>query len=135
MQILNLSPSQPDLIGAYIGNHVIVLCDTTAAAFTVTLPDAFCSQDVMFEIVNTGNNTLTVQTIKSQSFYVNYNDIFTLTIDPTCVLRITSVKTDGKYVVLQYTGVLGNYPEGNYTRFSANGSIGMFGEASIPLIL
>lgn len=131
MQILNLSPAQPDIIGAYIGNHAIVLCDTTTAPFTVTLPDAFCSQDVMFEIVNTGSNTLTIQTIKSQRFYVNYNETFSLTLNPTGVLRTTSMKIDGRYIVLYLSGIMGNYPAGNYTGFGADGTMKMYGAATV----
>jgi len=46
-------------------------------------------------------------------------------------LRTTSMKIDGRYIVLYLSGIIGNYPAGNYTAFSADGTMKMYGAATV----
>lgn len=67
MQILNLTPYENTLIGKYIKTDtVIVLCDTTAGAFTVQLPDLTMAIDTRFLFKNVGVNDLTLKTVTGQ---------------------------------------------------------------------
>jgi hypothetical protein len=67
MQTITLTPYDSSLIGKYIHTDtVIVLCDTTAGAFSFTLPDFSLTADIRFVIKNVGVNDVTVNTVTGQ---------------------------------------------------------------------
>jgi hypothetical protein len=59
-QIITLSPQQPTLPGTLSSDSVIVLCDTSTGAFSVTMPDGFATECKVVIIKNTGLNNLTI---------------------------------------------------------------------------
>jgi hypothetical protein len=67
MQIIKLTPYENTLLGGYIpGSEVIVLLDTSAAGFTVVLPDAHSSQGTKFTMVTIGVNDAIIEPMASQ---------------------------------------------------------------------
>lgn len=67
MQTIKLTPYENTLIGRYVpGSEVVVLLDTSAAGFTLTLPDALSSQGTKFTILTIGANNATIKPIAGQ---------------------------------------------------------------------
>lgn len=67
---ITLTPSDNSLAGKYrTGEMVLVLCDATNEAFTVTLPDAFSVADVQFFFIKTDStsNAVTLATKNAQT--------------------------------------------------------------------
>lgn len=70
LRVVKLDAISSSLRGNWsAGDRVLVLCDATLAAFSVTLPDAKSSDDVTFKIIKTDttSNAITVNTVESQT--------------------------------------------------------------------
>lgn len=81
--------------GATLTNaHCVVLCDTTSAGFTVTLPTAVPPSATVkngpYRIKNTGTNVLTLATTSSQTI----DGSLTVTLIPNQALDIVSNGTN-----------------------------------------
>jgi Tfp pilus assembly protein PilE len=67
--ILNISPSQNELQGAFPENgEVLVMCDAADASFAILMPDAQSTETVTFRFVkkDASANTITLQAKPNQ---------------------------------------------------------------------
>ena len=68
--VIELDPTEPTIDGKYShADRVLIKCDATNGAFTVTLPDATSVEGTVFKIIKTDStaNVVTVDTVDNQT--------------------------------------------------------------------
>jgi len=77
MQVVKLTPSDPTLVGKYdqVHDNIVVVCDSTVAAFSVRLPDLTMQQNRTFTFYNIytsgSGNDVTIQPVTGQIIMMN----------------------------------------------------------------
>jgi len=69
-QVVQLTAAQPNLVRRYSPSGIVLVeCDGSDGAFTVTMPDAKSARDVLFFVVKTdsGSNVIMVVFVDTQT--------------------------------------------------------------------
>lgn len=123
MQTVKLTPYDKTLVGKYTGKEdVTVICDSSAAAFSVVLPDASVATCVRFSILNIGDKVVTLEPPTGQYL----NDVWFITLKQWDCVSVIPV--DKKwYIIDKKTNRFGS--EANYTEFENTGFMKLVGDA------
>lgn len=70
-QIINILPTDSNLLGLFLEDSIMALCDTAVGAFSTTMPDGFLSKCHTVKFFNIGSNDFTINFQARSLLYFN----------------------------------------------------------------
>lgn len=134
MQVIKLSPSQPNITGLVSSDVALVLCDSDIDDFSISVPIGKSSIVRELRITNTGENNVFLVFDNNSPLFTSSGSVTTYTLIPDECIIICNDKLTGLWYhsnkITSITAKFGDVANGNYAEFESDGTLVFHGDAT-----